>query len=268
MAVVSAAFAPGSVWLVGAGPGDPGLLTLHAAHALAEADVVLHDALVSPEILALARGRREHVGKRAGGRQTPQLRIQDRLITLARQGLRVLRLKGGDPLLFGRGGEEAVALAAAGIPFRIVPGISSASGAAAAAGMPLTHRTLARSVAFATGHDADGRLPDEPDLATLGRAVDTLVLFMPLRQAGAIAATLLSGGRDPATPAALISDATTPRQMVRRTTLAGLPAAATTVPHTAPTLLFVGPTIALADLIGPASTDAEIVSAPALRRPA
>ncbi|MDE2333461.1 MAG: uroporphyrinogen-III C-methyltransferase [Rhodospirillales bacterium] len=269
MAVVNGAFAPGSVWLVGAGPGDPGLLTLHAAQALAEADVVLHDALISPEILALARGRLESVGKRAGGRRTPQLRIQDRLIVLARQGLRVLRLKGGDPLLFGRGGEEAVALAAAGIAFRVVPGISAASGAAAAAGMPLTHRTLARSVAFATGHDADGRLPEDPDLAVLGCAVDTLVMFMPLRQAPAIAATLLAGGRDPATPAALISDATTPRQVVRRTTLAQLPAAAAAVPRAAPTLLVLGPTVTLADRIGPpAAADATSPGAatPVLRR--
>ncbi|HEX4261480.1 MAG TPA: SAM-dependent methyltransferase, partial [Acetobacteraceae bacterium] len=129
------------MWLVGAGPGDPGLLTLHAAHALATADVVLYDALVSPEVLALASGRLEPVGKRAGGARTPQLRINARLVALARAGQRVLRLKGGDPLLFGRGGEEARALAAAGIRFRIVPGITAALGAAAAAAIPLTHRT-------------------------------------------------------------------------------------------------------------------------------
>ena len=142
-------FHPGSVWLVGAGPGDPGLLTLHALHALAEADVVLHDALVPPDILALAGAARlEAVGKRAGGARTHQMRINQRLITLARQGLRVVRLKGGDPLVFGRGGEEALALAAAGIPFRVVPGISAGIGGTAAAGIPLTHRGLARSVVF------------------------------------------------------------------------------------------------------------------------
>ncbi len=150
-------FEPGTVWLVGAGPGDPGLLTLHAARALAEADVVLHDALVSPEILALApQARLEPVGKRAGGRRTPQLRINQRLIGLAREGHRVVRLKGGDPLVFGRGGEEALALAAAGIRFRIVPGVSAGIGGAAAAGIPVTHRGLAHSVAFVTGHDATG----------------------------------------------------------------------------------------------------------------
>jgi uroporphyrin-III C-methyltransferase len=259
-------FAPGSVWLVGAGPGDPGLLTVHAARALQEADIVLHDALVSPEILARARGHLCSVGKRAGGQRTPQLRIHDRLIALARQGLRVLRLKGGDPLLFGRGGEEAVALAAAGIPFRIVPGISAASGAAAAAGIPLTHRTLARSVAFATGHDADGALPASPDLGALGRDVDTLVLFMPLRQADAIAASLLAGGRDSATPAALVSDATTPRQQVRRTTMASLAAAAASVPPSAPTLLMIGPTVGLAGRIGPEVEDRAAPPPAALRR--
>ncbi|HEY8289767.1 MAG TPA: uroporphyrinogen-III C-methyltransferase, partial [Acetobacteraceae bacterium] len=150
-------FEPGTVWLVGAGPGDPGLLTLHAAHALAQADIVLHDALVSDDILALAtQARLERVGKRAGGVRTPQLRINQRLIHLARLGHHVVRLKGGDPLIFGRGGEEALALAAAGIPFRIVPGISAGIGATAAAGIPLTHRHVARSVAFATGHDSSG----------------------------------------------------------------------------------------------------------------
>src|SRR5579875_218711 len=138
-------FAPGSVWLVGAGPGDPGLLTLHALHALAAADVVVHDALIAPEILSLASGALIAAGKRAGGARTPQLRINQKLIILARQGLRVLRLKGGDPLVFGRGGEEALALAGAGIPFRIVPGISAGIGGTAGAGIPLTHRTLARS---------------------------------------------------------------------------------------------------------------------------
>ncbi len=129
--------------------GDPGLLTLHAAHALSVADVVLHDSLVAPDILELvATSRLESVGKRAGGARTHQLRINERLIALAREGLRVVRLKGGDPLVFGRGGEEALALAAAGVPFRIVPGISAGLGGTASAGIPLTHRTLGRSVGF------------------------------------------------------------------------------------------------------------------------
>ena len=177
-------FVPGSVWLAGAGPGDPGLLTLHALHALNTADVVLHDALVPPDILALAATPRRHdVGKRAGGARTHQLRINQKLIALARDGQRVLRLKGGDPLIFGRGGEEALALAAAGIPFRIVPGISAGIGGTASAGIPLTHRMLARSVVFATGHAAPGSLPDDLDFAALAR-IDVVVFYMALRHAG------------------------------------------------------------------------------------
>jgi uroporphyrin-III C-methyltransferase len=240
---------PGTVWLVGAGPGDPGLLTLHAARALAEADVVLHDALVSPEILALAaQARLEPVGKRAGGRRTPQLRINERLIQLAREGHRVVRLKGGDPLVFGRGGEEALALAAAGVRFRIIPGISAGVGGAAAAGIPVTHRGLAHSVAFVTGHDAGGDVP-ELDWAALARGSDVLVLYMALRQIGSIAAHLLAAGRDAAEPVAFITDATTPRQSVVVTTLADAVTAAAGIPRHAPTLIVIGPVVALRPLI-------------------
>ena len=236
------AFDPGSVWLVGAGPGDPGLLTLHAAQALGQADVVLYDALVAPEILAMApQAHREQAGKRAGGPRTPQLRINQRLIQLARQGRRVVRLKGGDPLVFGRGGEEALALAAAGVPFRIVPGISAGLGGTAAAGIPLTHRRLARSVAFATGHDSSGDLADL-DWPALARGAEVLVLYMAQRQIGAIAARLIEAGRDPAELVALISDATTPRQTVRTATLAEV---GSIPPVSAPTLIVIGPVVAL-----------------------
>src|SRR3954451_24489603 len=201
-------FDPGSVWLVGAGPGDPGLLTLHAAYALGQADVVVHDALVSDAILSLAtRARLELAGKRAGGIRTQQLGINNRLIQLARQGQRVVRLKGGDPLVFGRGGEEALALAAAGIPFRIVPGISAGLGGTAAAGIPLTHRRLARSITLATGHDSAGGLSDI-DWASLGRSTDVLVLYMATRQIGAIAEQLIEAGRGRDESVALISNAT------------------------------------------------------------
>jgi uroporphyrin-III C-methyltransferase len=244
--LIAPTFDPGSVWLVGAGPGDPGLLTLHAAFALVQADVVLHDALVSPEILALAaQAHLEQAGKRAGGHRTPQLRINQRLIGLARQGRRVVRLKGGDPLVFGRGAEEALALAAAGIPFRIVPGISAGLGGTAAAGIPLTHRRLARSVAFATGHDASGGLADL-DWAALARGAEVLVLYMAQRQIGPIAARLIEAGRNPAELVALISDATTPRQTVRTTTLAE---AATVAPASGPTLIVIGPVVALRPLL-------------------
>jgi uroporphyrin-III C-methyltransferase len=236
-ALVPPPFHPGSVWLVGAGPGDPGLLTLHALHALTEAEIVLHDALVPEEILSLASplARREAVGKRAGGPATPQLRINQRLIALARQGLRVVRLKGGDPLIFGRGGEEAKALAAAGIPFRIVPGISAGTGGAASAGIPLTHRGVAQSVTFATGHDAFAAL----DHAALR---EVLVLYMAGQHLGQIAQRLLGAGRDPADAVAIIQDATRPEQTVCVTTLAE---AADQPADAAPTLIVIGPVVGL-----------------------
>jgi uroporphyrin-III C-methyltransferase len=242
-------FDPGSVWLVGAGPGDPGLLTLHAAHALATADVVVHDALVPQEILSLARSARlEPAGKRAGGVRTQQLRINQRLIRLARQGLRVVRLKGGDPLVFGRGGEEALALAAAGVPFRIVPGISAGIGGTAAAGIPLTHRQLARSVAFATGHDSSGDLADV-DWASLSRGSQVLVFYMAQRRIGQIAERLIAAGRAPDDAVALISNATRPDQDVRIATLATAGAAVAGIPPSAATLIVVGPVIALRPLL-------------------
>jgi len=250
--LVAPDFTPGSAWLVGAGPGDPGLLTLHAAHALAVADVVLHDALVPAEILALAATPHcVSVGKRAGGARTPQLRINARLIALARRGLRVLRLKGGDPLVFGRGGEEAMALAAAGVPFRIVPGISAGIGGTASAGIALTHRTLARSIAFATGHDAHGSLPEDLDFAALSRGADVLVFYMGLRQAGAIAARLIGAGRPPDEAVAFVSDATTRQQRVTLASLATAGAVASELPRRAPTLIVIGPVLALRAVLAP-----------------
>lgn len=247
--LVGARFDPGSVWLVGAGPGDPGLLTLHAAYALGQADVVVHDALVSDAVLSLAANARlEMAGKRAGGVRTQQLRINERLIQLAHEGLRVVRLKGGDPLVFGRGGEEAVALAAAGVPFRIVPGISAGIGATAAVGIPLTHRRLARSVAFATGHDSSGDLADV-DWAALSRGSEVLVFYMAQRRIGQIAERLIEAGRSADEPVALISNATRPDQDVRICTLATASAAVTAIPAGAATLIVVGPVIALRPLL-------------------
>jgi uroporphyrin-III C-methyltransferase len=238
-ALIPPTFLAGSVWLVGAGPGDPGLLTLHALHGLTEAEFILHDALVSEEILSLApQARLEAVGKRAGGKRTPQLRINQRLIDLARQGRRVVRLKGGDPLIFGRGGEEALALAAAGIPFRIVPGISAGIGGTAAVGIPLTHRGMARTVTFATGHDAAAGALSHVALS------DLLVLYMAGRNLGVIASGLLRDGRDPADAVALIQDATGPGQTVRVTTLAQ---AVDQPASEAPVLIVIGPVVALRD---------------------
>ena len=228
------------------------MLTLHAAHALATADIVLHDALVSPDILALAATPLLHaVGKRAGGVRTHQLRINQKLVTLARQGHRVLRLKGGDPLVFGRGGEEALALAAAGVPFRIVPGIGAGIGGTAGAGIPLTHRTLARSVAFVAGHDQSGALPTDLDLTALAQGADVLVFYMALRQAGAIAARLLAAGRAGNDAVAFISDATTKLQRVTEATLASAGAVAATLDRRRPTLIVVGPVLALRAMIAP-----------------
>jgi len=252
-------FDPGSVWLVGAGPGDPGLLTLHALHALAEADVVLHDALVAPEILALAvTARLEPVGKRAGGVRTHQLRINQRLIGLARQGLRVLRLKGGDPLIFGRGGEEALALAAAGIPFRIVPGVSAGMGGTASAGIPLTHRTLSRSVVFATGHDLRGEAPDVTRFAS----ADTLVFYMALRHAGALAGQLMEAGRAPDDRVAFVANATMPSQSVTLATLDTAASVAATLSPDDPTLIVVGTVVALRDMLHPLQQAAPATTLP------
>jgi uroporphyrin-III C-methyltransferase len=247
--LVGPRFDPGSVWLVGAGPGDPGLLTLHAAFALSQADAVVHDALVCEAILSLApHAVLEPAGKRAGGVRTQQLRINNRLIQLARQGLRVVRLKGGDPLVFGRGGEEALSLAAAGIPFRIVPGISAGIGGTAAAGIPLTHRRLARSVAFATGHDSSGDLADV-DWQALARGSEVLVFYMAQRRIGQIAERLMRAGRAASDPVALISNATRPDQDVRISTLAQAGVDVAGIPAGAATLIMVGPTIALRPLL-------------------
>jgi uroporphyrin-III C-methyltransferase len=247
--LVGPRFDPGSVWLVGAGPGDPGLLTLHAAYALGQADVVVHDALVSDAILSLApQARHEMAGKRAGGIRTQQPRINNRLIQLAQQGLRVVRLKGGDPLVFGRGSEEALALAAAGIAFRIVPGISAGIGGTAAAGIPLTHRRLARSVAFATGHDSTGDLA-HVDWAALSRGSEVLVFYMAQRRIGQIAERLIEAGRPADEQVALISNATRPDQDVRISTLATAGADVAAIPAGAATLILVGPTIALRPLL-------------------
>jgi uroporphyrin-III C-methyltransferase len=244
-------FAPGSVWLVGAGPGDPGLLTLHAAHALACADVVLHDALVAPEILALAgpTARFEPVGKRAGRAGVAQLRINQRLIELAHAGWRVLRLKGGDPFVFGRGGEEALALAAAGVPFRVVPGITSGIGGLAYAGIPLTHRMLSPSVALVTGHGAGSGAPRDVDWAALARGTRTIVLYMALARLAAIADALIAAGRDADEPVALLSDATTLRQRCVRTTLGRAAADAAVLEPGAPTLVVVGPVVKISELL-------------------
>ena len=215
------AFEPGWVWLVGAGPGDPGLLSLYGLHALRHADVIVYDALVDTRILQLARAGAtlEFAGKR-GGRPSPkQPDISDRLIRHARAGLRVLRLKGGDPFVFGRGGEEALALVAASVPFRIVPGITAGIGGLAYAGIPVTHRDTNHAVAFVTGHGVTGDVPDGLDWAALSKGAPVLVFYMALKHLGTIAANLIAAGRAAETPTAIVCKAATAAQRVLETTL-------------------------------------------------
>jgi uroporphyrin-III C-methyltransferase len=240
-------FTPGSVWLVGAGPGDPGLLSALALHALDRADVVVYDALVDPRILALAPAgaQLDYAGKR-GGRPSPsQPDISARLIRLAREGRRVLRLKGGDPCVFGRGGEEALALAEAAIPFRIVPGITAGIGGLAYAGIPVTHRDINSAVTFVTGHSSGGAVPNGIDWEAIARGSPVIVLYMGLRQLGAIAARLIAAGRRADEPVAIVSKATTPAQRVLVTSLAKAAAAAAEAGIEGPTIIAFGEVVRL-----------------------
>lgn len=214
-------FAPGLVWMVGAGPGDPGLMTLHGLNAIRQADVIIYDALVEPRILDWRRPDAviEYAGKR-GGKPSPQQRaISLRLIELAREGKRVLRLKGGDPFVFGRGGEEAQTLAEAGIPFRVTPGITAGIGGLAYAGIPATHRDVNQSVTFITGHDRSGLAPSALDWAALAKGAQVMVLYMAIKHLGHITAQLIDGGRTAEEPVAVITSATLPDQRVLETTL-------------------------------------------------
>jgi len=230
----------GHIALVGAGPGDPDLLTVRAARLIAEADVVVHDALVGDGVLALARADAEliDVGKRPGHGVAQDL-INVLLAQLARDGKRVVRLKGGDPFVFGRGGEEAVALAQEGIACEVVPGITSAVAAPAAAGIPVTYRGLSASVTIVTGHRSHGE--DPVNWAALAQAGGTIVVLMGVAQRGEIAAALLAGGMSPGTPVAAIHRATTDGQDVVRCPLVELAAAEVRSPAT----MVIGPVAAL-----------------------
>jgi len=238
--------APGSVWLVGAGPGDPGLLSLLALHGLRQADVVVYDALVDARILDLARpgAQRDYAGKRGGKPSPQQPDITLRLIRLARAGKRVLRLKGGDPFVFGRGGEEALALTGAGIPFRIVPGITAGIGGLAYAGIPTTHRDTNSAVAFVTGHASDGEVPDGLDWAALAR-MPVIVLYMGLKHLYPITRRLMDGGKPGDEPVAIVLKAATPEQRVVETTLARAAAEAEALGLEPPAVIAVGPVVRL-----------------------
>ena len=212
---------PGWVWLCGAGPGDPGLMTLHAVNALRQADVIVYDALVSEAILDFApeAAHREYAGKRGGKPSAKQRDISLRLVELAREGKRVVRLKGGDPFVFGRGGEEAQTLIQHGIPVRIVPGITAGIGGLAYAGIPVTHRDVNQSLTFVTGHDQRGETPTSLDWHAIAKGSQTIVIYMGMKHLERIAGQLIEGGRDPKEPVAVVTAASTSAQQVLETTL-------------------------------------------------
>jgi uroporphyrin-III C-methyltransferase len=238
-------FEPGHVWLVGAGPGDPGLLSALALHALGQADVVVYDALVDPRILRLARpaAALDYAGKR-GGRPSPsQPDISARIIRLAREKKRVLRLKGGDPFVFGRGAEEALALVAAGIPFRIIPGITSGIGGLAYAGIPVTYRQTNSAVTFVTGHNSAGAVPDGLDWEAIARGSPVLVLYMALKHLPSIVGRLIAAGRAGDEPAAIVSNASTPDQQVLVSNLQEIAQLSSSAPT--PAIIVVGEVVRL-----------------------
>jgi len=253
---------PGKVWLVGAGPGDPELLTLKAARVLAAADVVVHDRLIPEAILALAsRGARLiYVGKRKSHHSVPQDGINELLVALAGQGFQVVRLKGGDPFVFGRGGEEMLACRAAGVACEVVPGVSAALAASASSHAPLTHRGLAQAVTFVTGHAApngeEGWAEPELDWISLARPNHTVVVYMGLSTAPVIAARLTEAGRSAQTPVLLVENASRADERRVLTVLAGLPEAAARL--SGPAILIIGEVAALAEAQGLVDTAAEV----------
>jgi len=236
----------GEVWLVGAGPGDPRLLTLMAVHALRAADVIVHDALIDPRVLSLARaGTRFHPAGKRGGKPSPEQRdITEQLIAFARDGHKVVRLKGGDPFVFGRGGEEAKALADARIPFRIVPGLTSGLAAAALAGIPATTRETNHAVILATGHRAlDGSAMKSWE--ALARTGQPVIIYMGISKLAEIAEAFLRAGLDPHTPVAIIASATFPDEHVLETELATAAADAENSAIASPAIVVVGRIAAL-----------------------
>lgn len=236
----------GFVSLVGAGPGDPDLLTLKALRTLQEADVIVYDRLVSPEIMRLSRTDAEKInaGKASSRHTLPQEEINQLLVRLAREGKKVVRLKGGDPFIFGRGGEEIETLMAEGIPFQIVPGVTAATGCAAYAGIPLTHRDHAQSVAFVTGHSREG-LGSTVDWQKLVNPQQTLVVYMGLQALPQIRDQLIAHGCEPMMPAAIIEQGTTPHQRVVTGTLGDLYEKATEAGIESPALIIIGRVVEL-----------------------
>ncbi|MEZ5643723.1 MAG: uroporphyrinogen-III C-methyltransferase [Burkholderiaceae bacterium] len=247
----------GCVTLVGAGPGDPELLTLKAARALGAARLVLYDHLVSPDVLELlpADAERIYVGKESSRHTLPQASIIELMVRLAKAGRSLLRLKGGDGYIFGRGGEEAQALAAAGIAFDVIPGLTAAQGASASTGIPLTHRDHACALVLATGHLRDGQGLDM-DWAMLARPRQTVVLYMGVNNLPEICRQLLAHGLPPGTPAALIEKATLPQERCITGTVADLPALALRHQVRPPALIMIGEVVSLREQLRPAASPA------------
>jgi uroporphyrinogen III methyltransferase / synthase len=238
---------PGKVWLVGAGPGDPGLITVRGRDVLARADVVLHDALSHPSLLDLCRSGAElrDVGKRGGSKSPTQGWITSQLIELARSGLKVVRLKGGDPMLFARGAEEALALAEAGLDFEIVPGVSSPVAAAAYAGIPMTHRDLSSSVTFITGSDREGKTWSPEAWQRLATATETIIVLMGMQRIEDITRAIIDGGRSPSTAAAVVMWAARPAQRVVVAPLGEIAQASQRAGLTNPSVIVIGEVVSL-----------------------
>jgi len=239
---------PGKVYLIGAGPGDPGLLTLKGRDCLRRADVVIYDYLANPAFLEEApAAEKVYVGKRKGLHHYPQEQINRLLLEHARAGRTVARLKGGDPFIFGRGGEEALELARAGIPFEVIPGVTSAVAAAAYAGIPMTHRDHTTTLGFITGHEDPAKKLSSLDWERLSTAMGTLVFYMGMANLANICEQLVAHGRDPATPVAVVRWATTPRQETLTGTLADIVAKVRDAGFKPPALIFVGEVVGLRD---------------------
>ena len=235
----------GKVWLIGAGPGDPDLLTVKAARLIGRADALVYDHLVGEGVMELVGpdARRIYVGKEASNHTLPQEAINRLLVDLAREGLAVVRLKGGDPFIFGRGGEELEILAASGIAFEVVPGVTAAAGCAAYSGFPLTHRDHAQTVTFVTGHLKDGTV--NLDWPALARPCQTIVFYMGIGAAGEICRQMIANGLPADTPAAVVRNGTLPSQRTLLATLATLPGRIVESDIRPPALIVVGSVVAL-----------------------
>jgi uroporphyrin-III C-methyltransferase len=241
----------GWVWLCGAGPGDAGLLTLHGLNAIRQADVIVYDALVGPDILGWASDGVEliYAGKRGGKPSAKQRDISLQLVDLAQAGKRVLRLKGGDPFVFGRGGEEAQTLIQHGVPVRIVPGISAGIGGLAYAGIPVTHRDVNQSVTFVTGHDQSGASPSSLNWKAISDGSQVLVIYMGIKHVNRIIGELLDAGRAPTEPVAVVTNATLPNQQVLESTLENVEADLTDAGMEPPAIICVGKSVLMRQVL-------------------